>query len=153
VVGYKDLGRIGATLAPVMLRRRKAEVLAQLPERIDKTLFVPMTTQQQLHHRENGDIVARIVSRWRRTGFLSDADQRRLTCALQNMRMSCDSTYLLDDESDHGIKADELMTVLDELFEQEPKAKVVVFSQWVRMHELIARRLAARGRDHVLFHG
>jgi superfamily II DNA or RNA helicase len=153
VVGYKELGRIGATLAPIMLRRRKAEVLAQLPERIDKTLFVPMTGEQQVHHRENGDIVARIVSRWRRTGFLSDADQRRLTCALQNMRMSCDSTYLLDEESDHGTKAGELMTVLDEIFEQEPKTKVVVFSQWVRMHELIVRRLAARGWGHVLFHG
>jgi hypothetical protein len=62
VVGYKDLGRIGATLAPIMLRRRKAEVLAQLPERIDNTLFVPMTPQQWAHHNENGDIVARIGS-------------------------------------------------------------------------------------------
>ncbi|HET9644394.1 MAG TPA: C-terminal helicase domain-containing protein, partial [Burkholderiaceae bacterium] len=86
------------------------------------------------------------------TGFLSDADQRQLTCALQNMRMSCDSTYLLDQETDHGTKADELMAMLEDLFEQ-PEAKVVVFSQWVRMHEVIARRLKARGWDHVLFHG
>jgi hypothetical protein len=115
-------------------------------------LFVPMTPQQLLHHNENADIVARIVSRWRRTGFLSDADQRRLTCALQNMRMSCNSTYLLDQQTDHGVKADELMTVLDEIFEQAG-AKAVVFSQWVRTHELIARRLAERGWGHVLFHG
>lgn len=152
VVGYKDLHRIGATLAPIMLRRRKAEVLAQLPERIDNTLFVPMTPQQLAHHDENGHIVARIVNRWRRTGFLSDADQRRLTCALQNMRMSCNSTYLLDQDTDHGVKADELMTMLDELFEQ-PDAKAVVFSQWVRTHELIERRLQSRGWGHVLFHG
>ena len=32
--------------------------------------------------------------------FLSETDQRRLTCALQNMRMSCNSTYLLDPETD-----------------------------------------------------
>ena len=31
VVGYRALDRIGQTLAPVMLRRRKAEVLTQLP--------------------------------------------------------------------------------------------------------------------------
>ncbi len=152
VVGYRNLDRIGATLAPIMLRRRKAEVLTQLPERIDNTLFVPMTPQQLAHHDENGNIVARIVNRWRRTGFLSDADQRRLTCALQNMRMSCNSTYLLDHQTDHGVKADELMTMLDELFEQ-PDAKAVVFSQWVRTHELIERRLKARGWGHVLFHG
>jgi superfamily II DNA or RNA helicase len=152
VVGYRELDRIGATLAPVMLRRRKAEVLDQLPSRIDNTLFVPMTEPQLVHHSENGDIVARIVQRWRKTGFLSDVDQRRLTCALQNMRMSCNSTYLLDRETDHGTKADELMTLLEELFEQ-PDAKVVVFSQWVRTHELIIRRLQARGWGHVLFHG
>ena len=152
VVGYRDLDRIGATLAPVMLRRRKAEVLAQLPARVDNTFFVPMSEQQIAHHNENGDIVRRIVLRWRKTGFLSDADQRRLTCALQNMRMSCNSTYLLDHETDHGAKADELATLLDEWFEQ-PDAKVVIFSQWVRTHELIIRRLEARGLAYVLFHG
>jgi len=152
VIGYRDLGRIGATLAPLMLRRRKSEVLAQLPQRIDNTLFVPMTAQQLALHAENGDVVRRIVLRWRKTGFLSDADQRRLTCALQNMRMSCNSTYLLDHETDHGVKADELATLLEELLEA-PDAKVVIFSQWLRTHELIVRRLQARGWDHVLFHG
>ena len=90
--------------------------------------------------------------RWRSRGFLSDVDQRVLTCALQNMRMSCNSTYLLDHETDHGTKVDELMTLLEECLEQ-PDAKVVVFSQWVRTHELIIRRLRARDWSHVLFHG
>ncbi len=152
VVGYRDLDRIGATLAPIMLRRRKDEVLSELPGRIDNNFFVPMTSAQRVHHDENGDTVRRIVQRWRRTGFLSDADQRLLTCALQNMRMSCNSTYLLDHETDHGTKVDELVTLLEELFEQ-PDAKAVIFSQWVRTHELIIRRLQARGWGHVLFHG
>jgi superfamily II DNA or RNA helicase len=152
VTGYQGLDRIGATLAPILLRRRKAEVLEQLPARVDNTLFVPLTDAQRLHHDENGDIVARIVKRWRHSGYLSEADQRRLTCALQNMRMACNSTYLLDQTSDHGHKADELMLLLEDLFEQ-PDAKVVVFSQWRRTHELIIRRLEQRGWGHVLFHG
>lgn len=152
VIGYRDLDRIGVTLAPILLRRRKAEVLDQLPPRIDNTVFVPMTREQRVHHEENGETVARIVSRWRKTGYLSDVDQRILTCALQNMRMSCNSTYLLDKTTDYGTKADELVTVLGELFE-EPDAKAAIFSQWVRTHELIVRRLEARGWGHVLFHG
>jgi len=152
VVGYRDLDRIGATLAPIMLRRRKDQVLPQLPERVDNTFFVPLTDAQRVHHDENGDTVRRIVQRWRRTGFLSDADQRLLTCALQNMRMACNSTYLLDGETDHGSKVDELDMLLEEMFTQ-PDAKAVVFSQWVRTHELIIRRLEARGWGHVLFHG
>jgi superfamily II DNA or RNA helicase len=156
VIGYRALDRIGQTLAPVMLRRRKAEVLTQLPERVDQRIFVPLTPQQRSHHDENGGIVTRIVSRWRKTGYLSGADQRRLQCALQNMRMACNSTWLLDHETDHGHKVDELMTVLDELLE-DPGAKAVVFSQWLGTHELIVRRLGnAPGRrpwGHVLFSG
>ena len=152
VTGYTGLDRIGQTLAPVMIRRRKSEVLLQLPSRTDQNLLVPMTEMQMLHHAENADIVARIVQRWRRMKFLSDQDQRRLTCALQNMRMSCNSTYLLDQESDHGVKADELVELFEGLFVQ-PDAKAVVFSQWTRTHAIIIRRLETRGIGYVSFHG
>ena len=152
VTGYKDLGLIGTTLAPLLLRRRKAEVLTQLPERLDKTLFVPLTPEQRVHHDENGVVVSRIVQRWRKTGYLSDVDQRRLQCALQNMRMACNSTWLLDHETDHGGKADELIALLEEIFE-DPQAKAVVFSQWLGTHEVLIKRLAARGWGHVFFHG
>ena len=113
VTGYTGLEKIGQTLAPIMIRRRKSEVLRQLPSRTDQNLLVPMTEMQMLYHEENADVVARIVQRWRKTKFLSDKDQRRLTCALQNMRMSCNSTYLLDHETDHGVKADELAALFD----------------------------------------
>jgi len=152
VTGYQELAKIGATLAPVMIRRRKAEVLRQLPVRTDQNLFVPMTEAQLVFHNENAEIVKRIVQRWRKTHFLSDADQRRLTCALQNMRMSCNSTYLLDQETDHGVKADELAALFDKLF-IEPGAKAVVFSQWTRTHDIVIKRLEARGLGYVSFHG
>ena len=152
VIGYQRLDEISRTLAPVMIRRRKREVLTELPERTDQNFFVPMTAEQARYHDENAETVARIAAKWRRQRWLSEADQRRLTCALQNMRMSCNSTWLLDRETDHGFKADELATLLEDLFET-PDAKAVVFSQWIGTHEMIVRRLAARGWGYVLFHG
>ena len=152
VTGYTGLEKIGQTLAPVMIRRRKSEVLRQLPGRTDQNLLVPMTEMQMLYHQENADVVMKIVQRWRKTRFLSEIDQRRLTCALQNMRMSCNSTYLLDQETDHGVKADELAALFDDLF-AEPEAKAVVFSQWTRTHDIIIRRLKARQVGYVSFHG
>ncbi len=152
VVGYRNLDQIGKTLAPVLVRRNKKGVLGQLPERLEKHFFVPMTPQQRTHHEENRELVARLVSKWRKYKFLSEADQRRLMIALQNMRMSCDSTYLLDHETDFGVKADELATLLGEVLEQ-PGSKVVIFSQWLRMHELLVRRIETKPFHHVLFHG
>jgi len=152
VTGYTRLEKIGQTLAPIMIRRRKSEVLRQLPSRTDQNLLVPMTEPQMDYHKENADTVAKIVKRWRRTKFLSDIDQRRMTCALQNMRMSCNSTYLLDQDTDHGVKADELAALFEDLF-AEPDAKAVVFSQWTRTHDIVIRRLEARGLGYVSFHG
>jgi ERCC4-related helicase len=152
VTGYTALEKIGETLAPLMIRRRKSEVLRQLPSRTDQNLWVPMTEMQMEYHKENADTVAKIVQRWRKTKFLSDKDQRMLMVALQNMRMSCNSTYLLDKVTDHGVKADELAALFDELL-AEPEAKAVVFSQWTRTHDIVIRRLEARGLGYVSFHG
>jgi hypothetical protein len=152
VTGYKGLEGIGRTLEPIMIRRRKSEVLTQLPSRTDQTVLVPMTEMQAALHQENADIVGRLAQRWRRMKFLSEIDRRRLTCALQNMRMSCNSTYLLDQETDHGVKADELAALLDGLFVQ-PQSKAVVFSQWTRTHHVVIRRLEQRGIGYVSFHG
>ena len=152
VVGYRDLDRIGATLEPVLIRRKKDLVAQQLPERLEKTFFVAMTSQQREHHEENRAAVARIVLKWRRFKFLSEVDKQRLMSALQNMRMACDSTYLLDKCTDHGVKADELMTLLNEVLENQ-RSKVVVFSQWLGMHEIVSRRLKKLGHEHVIFHG
>src|SRR5204863_283102 len=81
----------------------KSNVLSQLPERLDKNFFVPMTPQQRELHDENREIVVRIVMKWRKYKFLSEADQRRLMIALQTIRMSCESTYLLDKTTPHVV--------------------------------------------------
>ena len=96
--------------------------------------------------------MARIVQRWKRTGFLSDSDQRLLTVHLQLMRMSCNSTYLLDGVTDFGTKADEIVSLLEQVL-SEPSNKVVIFSQWLRSHEILIRRLDANGWGYVSFHG
>jgi superfamily II DNA or RNA helicase len=152
VVGYHNLSKIAESLEPILVRRAKREVLKELPDRLDKNYFVPMTKEQMRHHEENGEIVARIVAKWRRFGFLSETDQRRLMISLQNTRMSCNSTYLLDKKTDFGVKADELVSVLEETFER-PETKAVVFSQWLGTHELLVDRLESSRRDYVLFHG
>ncbi|MDT8301575.1 MAG: DEAD/DEAH box helicase [Sedimentisphaerales bacterium] len=152
VIGYRNLSKIAKSLETILVRRTKNEVLKELPERLDKNYFVPMTAEQMKYHEENRETVARIVAKWRRLGFLPETEQRILMIALQNMRMSCNSTYLLDKKTDYGIKADELISVLEEVFEQ-PDAKVVIFSQWLGTHEILLDRLKSSKRNYVLFHG
>jgi superfamily II DNA or RNA helicase len=152
VVGYRDLHGIKESLAPVLVRRRKKEVLRELPSRTDKHLFLDMTDSQRKIHKENEDIVTQIVAKWRRWGFLSEADQRRLMVALQYMRMACNSTFLVDKQTDDGPKMDECRLLLEDLL-AEPENKVVIFSQWLGTHELLIRRLNGLSRAHAFYHG
>lgn len=116
VTGYKNLKSIGQTLSPVLIRRRKEEVLKQLPERMQKNFFVCMTGEQKSIHDEYLTVVARIVAKWRRFRFLSEKDRRILLIALQQMRMSCDNTYLCDKKTRKGPKLQELETLLGEVW-------------------------------------
>ncbi len=59
VIGYKNLDQIGETLKPVLLRRLKKDVLDQLPARLEKNLFVPMTAPQRKMHEEHQEAVGR----------------------------------------------------------------------------------------------
>jgi SNF2 family DNA or RNA helicase len=152
VIGYKGLNQIGEILSDFLLRRKKSNVLKQLPSRQDKNLFVPMTKEQSIIHSECYDVVCRLVNRWRKLGFLPEKDRQRLMINLNMMRMSCDSTFILDQTTRHDTKINELMNVLEEIFAIEGE-KVVIFSQWERMTRLVAKELDDIGIKYEYLHG
>lgn len=140
VVGYKDLHTIKEKLKGMLLRRTKKQVLQQLPARIDKNLFVEITKEQRELHNGYNEIVTRLVNRWKRTGFLSEEDRQKLLINLNMMRMVCNSTYIIDQETNHQTKLDELFNILEEVIETGEE-KIVIFSQWERFTRLIAKEL------------
>ncbi len=152
VVGYKDLNEIGKVLQNVMLRRTKKEVLKDLPERMDKNFFVPMTTEQSKMHMEYGDVVAMLVNRWKRIGFLKEEERQRLLNNLNLMRMVCDTTYIIDQQTNYQTKLDELDNILEEIIAM-PDEKVVIFSQWERMTRLVAQMLNEKQIGFAYLHG
>jgi SNF2 family DNA or RNA helicase len=152
VTGYQHLDEIGVLLKDTLKRRRKSEVLMQLPDRMDKNLFVPMTEKQMDLHIEFQDAVARLVHKWRRQGFLIEKDRQKLLINLNQMRMSCDSTYLFDQTTRYDTKIGELMDILDEYFDGNQE-KAVIFSQWERMTRIIGQELDAVGIEYQYLHG
>ncbi len=91
-------------------------------------------------HEAYYDIVCKLVSKWVRIGYLSEEDRQKLLVCLNCMRMVCDSTYILDQKTDHGNKAGEIEELVTELIEN-PDNKIVIFSQWKRMFDLLIERL------------
>ncbi|MEZ5040249.1 MAG: DEAD/DEAH box helicase [Saprospiraceae bacterium] len=152
VLGYRNLTEIYDKLKGVMLRRRKKDVLKQLPKRVDQNLFVPMTARQMELHNSYESDVAQLIAKWRRHNFLSEKDRLRLMSCLSLMRMSCDSTYLVDQKLRSDTKIDELFYILEERL-AEPGESVVIFSQWERMTRIVAGELEEKGIAYAYLHG
>lgn len=152
VIGYKNLNEAGRMMEHVLIRRRKRDVALQLPERMDKILFVPMTEEQRGMHDEFQQSVSQLVYKWTKAHFLSEKDRKRLLLLMSQMRMVCDSSYILDQKSRFDTKIEETMNILRNVFDNGDE-KVVIFSQWERMTRLIGQELDEMGVRYEYLHG
>lgn len=132
---YRNLQKLHARVRPLMLRRRKADVETELPSRTDSNHFVSLSESQQAAYEEHAQQVSRLVHTAKRRP-LTKQEQDKLMRELAMMRMICDTNYILDANDRACPKLAELKTVLEECC-ADSDVKVLIFSEWVRMLELV----------------
>jgi superfamily II DNA/RNA helicase len=136
--GYYDLDKLKDRLADILIRREKAEVLSQLPSVQQRDVPVELSRQQREMHAGFMLGVARII----RKKFLTPYDLQRLNLLLTNARMVCDSSFLIDEKTHDSPKLLELEDILFEKLDlKNSSRKVIIFSEWIRMHKLIGEML------------
>ncbi|MFA6928845.1 MAG: DEAD/DEAH box helicase [Lentisphaeria bacterium] len=140
VDGVRNLRELHEEVGQIMLRRRKTDISEQLPERIDNNYFVEMSKEQRTRYTEYETIVARLYQMAKKRPLLPQ-EFERLQIALGCMRNLCDSVYIMDPKIKEAPKVDELMRILEDIWAAEPERKVLIFSEWVRMLELVEERL------------
>jgi superfamily II DNA/RNA helicase len=100
-------------------------------------------------HASHMQIVAAIT----RKKFISEMDLLRLQKELLVCRMTADSTFLVTKEKPgHSSKLERLDELFEQLFEEEGR-KVVLFSEWTTMLDLIEPQLKKRGIGFVRLDG
>jgi hypothetical protein len=137
---YQNLAELRRRVGSVMLRRRKIDVEKELPGRTVKTYFVPMAEEQQKRYDDYREPAIRLIAQSQRRP-LTQAEFDRLQMLLACMRMICDTPAILDPACRVSPKLEELERILNDLFE-EPERKIIVFSEWERMLDLV-RELAS----------
>ncbi len=151
VLGYRNLSMLRKRLEPVMLRRDRRVVKDQLPERITTQVDVLMTEKQIELHDTAMSAAGRLATIAKKRP-LTPTERNRLMAALQQARMACDAAGLVDKETEGSPKIDELENVLEEVCLQSG-LKVVIFSGWRMMTQMVERRLKKMGIGYVSLHG
>ena len=137
VAGYKNLEMLKDKLKPIVIRRKKEEVLKDLPREVVNNYYIDLTTEQQEIHSGYARSLLPLINK----KFLTPMDMRRIQVLLLRMRMVCDSTYLIDRDTHISPKLKELASIIDEMVIQNQR-KMVIFSEWTTMTFLIARHLS-----------
>lgn len=140
-IGYKNLDELHQRLRPIMLRRRKSDVEEQLPKRTVNNYFVEMDGEQQSRYGEYKDKVARLLRQLEHRPLRKE-EFERLQRWLACMRMLCDTPFILDPDYRASPKITELAKILAEVL-IDPTAKILIFSEWERMLQLV-RELAQK---------
>jgi len=132
---YQNLDRLHERVKPLMVRRRKADVETELPDRTDRTLFVPMSPIQMEFYAQHERQVSMLLNIAKRRPLRKEQlDQLQRELAM--MRMVCDTPYILDTEHRVCPKLKEIESLLEEVL-ADSDVKVVIFSEWVKMLSLI----------------
>jgi len=136
--GYYDLQPLNAQLSNILIRREKRTVIDQLPNVQQIDIPVELATEQAEYHTSYARGVSQIIKK----KFLTPYDLQRLQLLLGSMRMVCDSTYLIDEETNISPKMEVLKDILFEQLDlKNTNRKIIIFSEWIKMHKLIGQML------------
>ena len=137
--------RLAARLKPFLLRRTKSQVAKDLPPRTEEEVYAKMEgIQSQLYKAELRRIQQALL------GLDSDESVKKNSFAilqgLMRLRQICCHPGLVDPKyaKEDSAKMTALFYLLDQL--REEGHKVLVFSQFVSMLEIIKNRLEAENR-------
>lgn len=139
ITGYKNLPELQDQLNQIMLRRRKEDVL-DLPEKTYINEFVEMTPKQEQIYKE---VTAAIKA---------NIDQIKMAnnplAELIRMRQATGYTGILSSTVAESAKLDRMEELVDEVVGNGKK--VVIFSNWTQMTDIIDARLRKKYKGVVI---
>ena len=137
--------RLSRRIGPYLLRRRKQDVLADLPDKIEQVLEVELSEAQRATYAKLQDAARAQVDRLNDKGQAGAARMRVLTALLRLRQACCDLRLLGASGEDTAVSAK--LAALRELLGESIDGghRVLVFSQFTTMLDLIESALEADG--------
>ncbi len=125
---------------PFMLKRTKEEVAKDLPEKTETVLFCEMDKRQRKVYNAFKDKYRDLIA-----GKMDEVGREQASFlileGLLKLRQICDSPALLSDDEDYGNDSVKLDEIVREIEENASDHKIVIFSQFLKMLDLIKVKL------------
>ena len=134
--------RLAARVRPFLLRRTKAQVAKDLPDRVEEDLFCEIEGEQKALYRAELKAAQQLLLGVNSQKELNRQQFHFLTCLLRLRQICCHPRLLQPECAASSAKTDALLEQLEPLMEEGQK--VLVFSQFVQMLDLLRPQLEQR---------
>ncbi len=144
--------RLSRRLRPFLLRRRKAEVAKELPAKIEQVVPCDLGPAQ----RATYDALLREIQQGLGSSLPNDGARRmKMLTGLLRLRQTCCDLRLLGLPPNDSAETSAKLALLDELLEEiiDGGHRVLIFSQFVTMLDLVRQRLVASETAHCYLAG
>lgn len=143
--------KVAKLIRPFILRRLKADVLTELPEKIESVHVSQLTEEQKKLYvgylrelqRETAESLATNQFQQNRMKILAGLTRLRQLC--------CHPSLFIENYEGRSGKLDELMETIESSMANGQR--MLIFSQFTSMHELIIERLEQEGIEYFYLHG
>lgn len=148
----KKVAALKKLTAPFILRRTKEQVARDLPPKTEITLWCQMEAEQQSAYNDIRDSVKGTLSDIIKKQGLQKSKLQVLEGILK-LRQLCNSPELLEDYRNSNIPSVKLNMLISEIGNNLADHKVLVFSQFTSMLDILSAELTKRGHSHLLLTG
>jgi len=135
--------RLSARVRPFLLRRTKSQVARDLPDRVEEDLFCEIEGEQKTLYRAELKRAQQMLLKVQTQKQLNKDRFHFLTSLLRLRQICCHPKLVKADSKAEGAKVEALLEQLEPLMEEGHK--VLVFSQFTTMLDLLKDALAAKG--------
>ena len=148
------LDALRSKIATFMLRRTKSAVLAELPDKVERTSLCRLGDQQNILYQEIlAQVKGKIFSEVEKGGFARS--QIHILAGLTKLRQVCNHPALLMKGSDYmqyeSAKLEMFLELVDEIV--SGGRKVLVFSQFTSMLSILANELQKKSVEYAILTG
>jgi hypothetical protein len=135
--------RLSSRVRPFLLRRTKAQVAKDLPDRVEEDLYCEIEGEQKTLYRAELKRAQQLLLGIKTQKELAKQQFHFLTSLLRLRQICCHPRLVSPQSQLDGAKAEALLEQLEPLMEEGHK--VLVFSQFVELLELLKPLLEGRG--------
>ena len=138
ITGYKNLSELKKHISNNMLRRKKKDVLHELPDKLYETLYIEFDPEEKKIYEAIRDEIVAELKEYNIKRVLKDKYLSNVLVKMVRLKQAADSLELVSDHT-FSSKTNALKELLKDIIHKEDKA--IIFTQFAEMAEILMREL------------